>query len=85
MSNNQEFYDRIEQHLAAARKMAGAQLDDPTNHDVLQLLQQICLEQHRLVITAEKRKAKDAAKAKPTGKRARKSDKPDPWRDLREP
>lgn len=82
MADNEEFYNRIEQHLAAARKMAGAQLDAPTNDDVLQLLQQICLEQHRLVTTAAKAKAKDAAKAKLAGKRARKSDKPDPWADL---
>jgi hypothetical protein len=62
MSDNQDFYDRIEQHLAAAKRMARDQLDDPTNDDVLSLLRQICLEQSRLVMAAAKKAAKKAAK-----------------------
>ena len=68
MSDNQDFYDRIEQHLAAAKRMARDQLDDPTNDDVLSLLRQICLEQSRLVMAAAKKAAKNPASKADTGR-----------------
>jgi len=77
MSDNTEFYGRIELHLREACRLARLHLENPTNRDILTLLQQVCLEQHRLVTVA----------AKTSGERRRggKSAAPDPWEDMREP